>query len=88
MKFSIDDYTIMQSGDQQHIGIDIHQKLHYATDYKGSVPLALTPMDLEGNREEFPVIANGHYSSLTIATNLETEKLFLELAEKVNQAVL
>lgn len=88
MEFSVDDYTIVQSGDEQEISIDIRQKLRYAPDYYSSVPLVITTMDALGNKESFHVIADGQFSTVDITTNLETEKLFLELDGELNQAVL
>lgn len=88
MEFSIDGYSITEVGDSEEITIDIRQKLHYAPEFYGNAPLEITVMDLMGNTETFNVIADGQYSTVSVTTSLETEKVFLEFAGKLNQAVL
>ena len=84
--FVVDSFKVTPSGNQFNVNVDIQQKLRACPSFYGEVPLDLTLVGANRQRQDFRVIANGQYSEVSVTASFVPEMVILNGYNRLNQA--
>ncbi|MBX7052433.1 MAG: hypothetical protein K1X54_10390 [Flavobacteriales bacterium] len=82
----VDSFHVTQDGEQYNINLHIQQKLRECPQYYHHIPLDLTIVDANNNREDYIVDINGQFTTLNIGSNLNPAMIILNGHNRLNQA--
>ncbi len=86
-QFSIDTFTVEQSGADFSVTVDIRQKLNYAPHYYNNVPIDITFMDNQWNTVTEKVVVSGPCTIYTTSLSFNPSFACLDLKEKISDAI-
>jgi hypothetical protein len=84
--FVVDSFTSIQEGDHYLVDIHIQQKLRECSQYYQHVPLDLTFISENNEREEFQIDASGQFTSIQMPCNFFPSMVVLNGRNRLNQA--
>ena len=84
--FVVDSFASVQEGNQYLVDIHIQQKLRECPQYYQHVPLDLTFVSANNEREEFQVDASGQYTNVQLPCNFLPVMVVLNGHNRLNQA--
>ncbi|OBQ33626.1 MAG: hypothetical protein AN484_27100 [Aphanizomenon flos-aquae WA102] len=76
--FVVDSFKVTPTGNQFNVNVDIQQRLRACPSFYGEVPLDLTLVGANRQRQDFRVIANGQYSEVSVTASFFPEMVILK----------
>lgn len=86
--YEIDKMTSTAVGNNFEVELQVQQKLHAATVFHKQTPLAVTFMDESFNVHHDQIMADGEFSTVTVAVPFEPSTVFLNGDHELNLAVI
>ncbi|MEY3398051.1 MAG: hypothetical protein RL220_645, partial [Bacteroidota bacterium] len=83
--FVVDSFAAAPAGDDWNVEIHIQQKLRECPEFYTQVPLDVTVIGNNWEREEFQVIVSGEFSTVNINSSLEPAMIVLNGHNRLNQ---
>jgi len=83
--FVVDSFASQLSGNEWQTEVHIQQKLRECPVFYEDVPLDLTVIDAEGNSEDFAIVADDEFTTVTISSTIEPYMIVLNRYNRLNQ---
>ena len=84
--FVVDSFKVQPIGNQFNVTVNMQQKLRACPTFYGEVPLDLTLVGANRQRQDFRVIANDQFSEVTVTAPFIPEMVILNGYNRLNQA--
>lgn len=84
--FVVDDMDATPNGNQWNVQLQLRQKLRGTTAFHAQVPLDLTLVGANWQRQEFKITGNGEFSSASVVCGFEPVMAILNGHNRLNQA--